>query len=193
MEKQLICKVQPLMKLVVLPCGQRALQGQTEFPCKYNSLLPKTLDNAGIVLIAPPRTGNYDSTEMPVKQSYLFIRQPYVVRALHWLKDHNTLYSDIEIEELATLLDDHSTSDQVALLNGQLTVVSSNSQRHRQAKAISDVLTWLQAFSIFTAILVSSDSTTKEEIAGFHHPTLQRPEWPSVDQIRSKLLRVGSC
>ena len=68
-----------------------------------------------------------------------------------------------EYIDLATLLDDHSTSDQVALLNGQLTVVSSNSQRRRQANAISDVLTWLQAF---TAILVSSDSTTKEEAAG---------------------------
>ena len=71
-----------------------------------------------------------------------------------------------EYIDLATLLDDYSTSDQVALLNGQLTVASSNSQRRRQANAISDVLTWLQAFSIFTAILVSSDSTTKEEAAG---------------------------
>ena len=71
-----------------------------------------------------------------------------------------------EYIDLATLLDDHPTSDQGALLNGQLTVVSSNSQRRRQAKAISDILTWLQAFSIFTAVLVSSDSTTKEEAAG---------------------------
>ena len=71
-----------------------------------------------------------------------------------------------EYIDLATLLDDHPTSDQGPLLNGQLTVVSSNSQRRRQAKAISDILTWLQAFSIFTAVLVSSDSTTKEEAAG---------------------------
>ena len=71
-----------------------------------------------------------------------------------------------EYIDLATLLDDHPTSDQGALLNGQLTVVSSNSQRRRQAKAISDILTWLQALSIFTAVLVSSDSTTTEEAAG---------------------------
>ena len=29
MEKRLICKIQPFMKLIVLPYGQRALQGQT--------------------------------------------------------------------------------------------------------------------------------------------------------------------
>ena len=75
-----------------------------------------------------------------------------------------------EYVDLASLLDDHdhSTADQVAiLLNGQLTVVNGTSQRHRQ-KNISDILTWLQAFGIFTAILVSSDATTKEEAAGLH-------------------------
>ena len=104
MEKRLICKIQPFMKLIVLPYGQRALQGQTvNFPVNTSevcSSLPKTLDNAGIVLIAPPRTGS-DSTETPVPQSYFSIRRPYVVRALHWLKDHNTLYRDIEIEEVS--------------------------------------------------------------------------------------------
>ena len=58
------------MKLVVLPYGQRALQGQTvNFPVNTSevcSSLPKTLDNAGIVLIAPPRTGSSDTTETPV-------------------------------------------------------------------------------------------------------------------------------
>ena len=31
---------------------------------------------------------------------------------------------------------------------------------------VSSIITWLQAFSIFTAVLVSSDSTIKEEAAG---------------------------
>ena len=45
-------------------------------------------------------------------------------------------------------------------------VVSSSSQRRQQSIVIQDILSWLQAFSIHTAILVSSDSTTKEEAAG---------------------------
>ena len=111
MEKRLICKVQPFMKLVVLPYGQRALQGQTvNFPVNTSEIcssLPKTLDNAGIVLIAPARTGSSDSTETPVAQTCFSVRRPYVVRALRWLKHHNTLYRDIEIEEI---MDDASSS-----------------------------------------------------------------------------------
>ena len=67
MEKQLICRIQPFMKLIVLPYGRRALKGQTvNFPVNTSevcSSLPRTLDNTGIVLIAPPRTGSSDSTE----------------------------------------------------------------------------------------------------------------------------------
>jgi len=33
-------------------------------------------------------------------------------------------------------------------------------------KIISDILTWVQAFSVFVAILVSADSTSKDEAAG---------------------------
>ena len=102
MQKRLICKIQPSMKLIVLPYGQHTLQGQTvNFPVNTSevcSSLSKTLDNAGIVLVAPPRAGSSDSTDAPVPQTYFSIRRPYVVRALHWLKDHNSLYRDIKIE-----------------------------------------------------------------------------------------------
>ena len=60
------------MKLIVLPYGQRALKGQTvNFPVNTSEIcssLPKTLDNAGIILVAPSRTGN------PIPQKYLFCR-----------------------------------------------------------------------------------------------------------------------
>ena len=62
--------------------------------------MPRTLDNAGIVLIAPPRNSS-DSTETPVPQSYFSVRRPYVIRALQWLRQHNSLYRDIEIEEVS--------------------------------------------------------------------------------------------
>ena len=68
------------------------------------------MDNARIVLIAPPRTG-YKSTETPVPRSYFSIHRPYIVRALHWLKDHNTPYRDIEIEEVS----DDAPSSQTAV------------------------------------------------------------------------------
>ena len=38
---------------------------------------------------------------------------------------------------------------------------SFHDQRHRQTAVISDILSWLQALSIYTAILVSPDTTTK--------------------------------
>ena len=82
------------------------------------SSLPKTLDNAGIVLIAPPRTGS-DSTETPVPQSYFSIRRPYVVRALHWLKNHNTLYRDIEIEEVSDDAPSSQTAANEIALDGE--------------------------------------------------------------------------
>ena len=65
------------------------------------SSLPKILDNARIVLIAPSRTGNPDSVEIPVPQNYFSARWPYVIRALQWLQQHNSLYRDIEIEEVS--------------------------------------------------------------------------------------------
>ena len=86
-----------------------------EFPCKYKRSLQFVAKdigyNAGIVLIAPPRTGSSDSTETPVLQTYFTVRRPYVVRALHWLKDHNTLYRDVEIEEVS----DDASSSQTAV------------------------------------------------------------------------------
>ena len=65
------------------------------------SSLPKTLDNAGIVLIVPSTTGNPDSPEVSVPQNYFSVRRPYIIRALQWLQRHNSLYRDIEIEEVS--------------------------------------------------------------------------------------------
>ena len=105
MEKRLISLIQPFIKLILLPYGQRTLQGQTvNFPINASevcSSLARTLDNLGIVLIAPPRTGSSDSTETPAPQSYFSVRRPYVIRALQWLQRHNSLYRDIEIEEVS--------------------------------------------------------------------------------------------
>ena len=105
MEKRLICRIQPFMKLIVLPYGQRALKGQTvNFPVNTSEIcssLPKTLDNAGIALVAPSRTDNSDPMEIPVPQNYFSVRRPCIIRALQWLQQHNSLYRDIEIDEVA--------------------------------------------------------------------------------------------
>ena len=57
--------------------------------------------NTRIVLIAPSRTGNPDSAEVFVPQNYFSVCRPYVIRALQWLQRHNSLYRDIEIEEVS--------------------------------------------------------------------------------------------
>jgi len=91
------------MKLVVLPYGQRALKGQTiNFPVNTSEMyqsLPKIIDNAGVVLIAPPRAGRSEQAEITSRQTYFSVRRPLLIRALHWLKDNNSLYGDMQIEE----------------------------------------------------------------------------------------------
>ena len=91
----------------MLSYGQRALQGQTvNLPVntsKVCSSLPKPFDNAGIILIVPPKTESSSVvTATPVPQTYFTIHSPYIIRALYWLKD---LYRDIQIEELDSLDD----------------------------------------------------------------------------------------
>jgi len=87
------------MKLIVLPYGQRALQGQAiNFPVNTSELfssLPRPVDRAGIILIAPPQ-GNSSEVQRP--SQYYAVRRPYVFPALQWLKAHNQLYSVVEID-----------------------------------------------------------------------------------------------
>ena len=95
MEKRLISCVQPFMKLVVLPYGQQALKGQTiNFPINASEIcqsLPKTLDDDGIVLIAPPRAEQADISE---GQALFSVQRPLLIRALHELKEDDRLYRD---------------------------------------------------------------------------------------------------
>ena len=65
---------------------------------------------------------------------------------------------------LADLLGDHNP-DHLTIINGQVIAVTS-AGTPRRSRTISDIMTWLQVFSILTAILVSSENTTREEAAG---------------------------
>ena len=54
--------------------------------------------------------------------------------------------------------------------------VESVTRSQRKIKGIGDILSWLHAFSRFIAVLLASESATKEEGAGLaahHHLTLQ--------------------
>ena len=69
-----------------------------------------------------------------------------------------------EYVDLAGLLGDHSPNH-LTIINGQVIAVTSAGTPKR-SRTITNILTWLQAFSILSAILVSSEDTTKEEAAG---------------------------
>ena len=69
-----------------------------------------------------------------------------------------------EYVNLMDLLKD-PTTDHLVLVNGQLVAMRTD-QRPRSSKAITDIFTWLQAFSVFKTVLLSSEDTTKEEAAG---------------------------
>ena len=61
----------------------------------------------------------------------------------------------------------------------------------RSPKTITDILSWLQVFSVFSAILLSSAEASKEEAAGLAahsylilqmYKDLQGPQWLHYDQ-----------
>ena len=73
--------------------------------------------------------------------------------------------------DLSSLLSCDTTvkSDTVALTQeGQhLLVVDPQSQFNRRKKQITDLPTWIQAFSIYVAGLAAASSTSKEQVMGF--------------------------
>ena len=80
-----------------------------------------------------------------------------------------------EFVDLASLLSDpaQKTEDLSMTQGSHFVVVQSLEQIQKKRKQISDLPTWLQAFSIYAAALASADPTSKEEIAGlFAHSHL---------------------
>lgn len=73
-----------------------------------------------------------------------------------------------EFIDLAKLLVNQETQPEqpTILIGGQLVALESPVKSQRKATAINDILSWVQAFSRFMAVLLAADSTTKEEAAG---------------------------
>ena len=69
-----------------------------------------------------------------------------------------------EYVNLADLLGNH-TPNHLTIINGQVIAVSTEGSA-KKSRTFTTILSWLQPFSILTAILVSSEGTTKEEAAG---------------------------
>ena len=72
-----------------------------------------------------------------------------------------------EYIDLSTLLDgaQHEQTNFSVSHNGKLLIMGPT-DRTKQNEVISDLRTWLQAFSRMMATLVSASSTTKEESVG---------------------------
>ena len=96
-----------------------------------------------------------------------------------------------EYVDLAQLLDDYRQPDGYTLqqtTGGQILVLDQDQVQHRQ-KQITDIFTWLKAFSRYMAVLTSCDSTTSAQTTGVvaHlHLILQLsqelgPQWMKYD------------
>ena len=72
-----------------------------------------------------------------------------------------------EFIDLAALLGDQDSSSQVLSYSqlGQVLILGTN-QATRKTKAIHNIFSWLKAFSMYMAALISVDSTSKEAAAG---------------------------
>ena len=98
-----------------------------------------------------------------------------------------------EYIDLSTLLDGvtHETTNVTVSHEGQLLVLGTSDRPQPRKKAISDITTWLQAYTRLMAALVSAESTKKEEsvglVAHLHlilqlHKDLAGSQWLRYDQ-----------
>ena len=73
-----------------------------------------------------------------------------------------------EFIDLAKLLINHETQPEqpTIIIGGQLVTLDSPVKSQKKTTAITDILSWVQAFSRFMAVLLSAEATTKEEAAG---------------------------
>ena len=94
-----------------------------------------------------------------------------------------------EYVNLGDLLKDHSQPEQLVVVNGQIMPLQSGQKQ--SSRTITDILSWLQAYSVFSAILLSCEDTSTEEAAGLAAHSylilqmskdLQGPQWLTYDQ-----------
>ena len=73
-----------------------------------------------------------------------------------------------EYIDLAMLLANDTPDDNLStvVFNGQALVVSPSANPTKKRKIALDIQSWLQAYSMYAAALISADSTTKPESAG---------------------------
>ena len=72
-----------------------------------------------------------------------------------------------EYIDLGSLLEQQDGPAQnITVSQSSQLVVTEGTQASRRAKPINIILTWLHAFSVYMAALVSADTTSKEEAAG---------------------------
>ena len=69
-----------------------------------------------------------------------------------------------EFVDLASLLSGDQAPDEVMAMapGGQLLLVSHSDRQPRKKKSISDIHSWVQAFTIYAAALSAANSTSKE-------------------------------
>ena len=94
-----------------------------------------------------------------------------------------------EYVNLGDLLKDHSQPEQLVVVNGQIMPLQSGQKQ--SSRTITDILFWLQAYSVFSAILLSCEDTSTEEAAGLAADSylilqmskdLQGPQWLTYNQ-----------
>ena len=73
-----------------------------------------------------------------------------------------------EFVGLASLLMGDQASDEIMAMapSGQLLLVTPSDRQPRKKKSITDIHSWVQAFSVCAAALLAADSTSKEETVG---------------------------
>ena len=127
MEQRVIARVQAFMKLIVLPLGQKALAGIVLVkPPESNTVSvsdPRQLttntsnSEPSTTSVSTAANGSHINTRNACRIVFV-LRKPLIVSALRWLKQNNSLYSDVSIDASVIHQDDCcSASDAVPTLS----------------------------------------------------------------------------
>ncbi len=131
LELRLISLRLPFMKMVALPSGkQRCIHGPA-----VN--VPSKLDNVCTVLPRLPSQSELVALKLKRKLSYKghymydYVTPEKVLNALKWLKEHNPLYVDVEVDEEWSLhaeTDDHDLYSSITAITDCSDTMAANSE-----------------------------------------------------------------
>ena len=132
-EQRLICRVHPYMKLILLPYGQSAMNGQSiNFPYDLEEMVQKPVSSDDMIIVTT-------ETKEGLPKEYVS-NMKKVKNALMWLKCNNPLYSDVNIDNILSIKPTVLTMSQAELAACSSELGSANSEESNNDEAHDNII-----------------------------------------------------